>query len=101
MRTPLTICKGTIKIAQGEEDIGEIRTLLKIGNDAMVMQNNIIGDLISIAEMQRRTFKLQKEPIDLAQAVLFVVKEFEAYARKRKIKLKTRVYSKDICAWGN
>jgi PAS domain S-box-containing protein len=90
LRTPITIAKTAMELALRENDPRQRHKLLNLGISAMKRQNNIVGDLICIHEMQTENYNLTKEPIDLVELINKVVEEIRPSALAKKVRLGLR-----------
>lgn len=90
LRTPITIAKGAIELATGEDDKNNRNTLLEMAFNALTRQNFIIGNLIEAARMGRTKKRLKMSPVDMAQAIDTVAEEFKAVALKNEITIEVR-----------
>jgi signal transduction histidine kinase len=91
LRTPITICRGAIDIAIDEKDPERRRKLLLMAKEAMERENRIVGDLITVAQIERRHFKVNLEEISIADIIAIVLEEFGGVAERRKVALEMRV----------
>lgn len=87
LRTPITIAKGAIELAMEEEDKNKRNRLLRVGRNALIRQNDIIGDLITVAKIESPDFKLKKEPVNLEDIISAALQEHEEIARRKKVRI--------------
>lgn len=90
LRTPITIAKTAMELALRESSPLQRQKLLKLGISAMKRQNNIVGDLICIHEIQTRSYTLRKEPVDLVSLANDVVEEMQSAALTKNIRLEVK-----------
>lgn len=90
LRTPITIAKTAMELALREGDPKQREKLLNLGISAMKRQNNIVGDLICIHEMQTKSYTLSKEPIDLVTLAKNVADEMQPTALAKQVRLEVR-----------
>lgn len=98
LRTPITICKGAIEIAMDEEDADRRREILGMALDAMNRENRIVGNLLSISEMERGRAKIKFERIDLRPLIELTVAEMRRSAGKRGITIEVAVENLEVRA---
>lgn len=91
LRTPITITKGAIEMALSEDVTSEVRKLLKMGKDALVRQDRIIGNLIAAAQVEKEVFKLHFEQVDMGQAISSAAQEMRPQAEKKKVTIEADV----------
>lgn len=91
LRTPITITKGAIEMALSEDVTSEVKALLKMGKDALVRQDRIIGNLIAAAQMEKEVFKLHLEHVDMGQVLELAVQEMRPQAEKKKVTIEADV----------
>jgi two-component system phosphate regulon sensor histidine kinase PhoR len=87
LRTPITIAKGTIELAMGEEDPEERNQLLKVALNALVRQDFIVEDLLEAAKFKNGKVKLNLKKVDLAQLINQVISVFEPILKEGGLKL--------------
>ena len=90
LRTPITIAKTAMELALRESNPLQRQKLLELGISAMKRQNNIVGDLICIHEMQTKNYTLSKEPVDLVYLANNVAEEMQPTALTKNIHLEVR-----------
>ncbi len=98
LRTPITVVKGAIELAIEEKDEKKRNELLAMGKKALVGQNQIVGNLIDAARIERGAIKLKFESIDLKQVIEAVAQEMLPLAMKREVKIKTSLLSLQVKA---
>jgi signal transduction histidine kinase len=87
LRTPITIAKGFIELAMEEEDEEERRKNLQSAVNALFRLNNIIEDLIQVANIERGDSNLRRRSFSLAETVLGAVEEKEELAKEKDVKI--------------
>jgi|Deesub1362B_J571_1020462.scaffolds.fasta_scaffold01471_3 signal transduction histidine kinase len=87
LRTPITIAKGFIELAMVEEDEEERRNNLQSAVNALIRLNDIVEDLIQVANIERGDSNLRRESFSLAEAVMGAVKEKETLAKEKGVKI--------------
>ena len=98
LRTPITIAKGFIELAMMEEDEKERISNLKSAVRALIRLNNIVEDLIQVANIERRDVQLNKDPVDLAEIIKEAVREKEESAKKKEVSITVEVQSGCVVA---
>ncbi len=88
LMTPLTIAKGGIELAMEEKDEDERKRLLAMGRNALLKQNEIIENLITLAGIRRGEYKLNLENIDFEPVATLAKKIIESRANARGIQIK-------------
>ena len=91
LRTPITIAKGYIELAREEKDERARRELLNTAVKALVRLNDIVDDLISVADIARGKFRLNPRRIRLGEVVRRAVEEKQESARARDLKLELQL----------
>ncbi len=87
LRTPLTIASTAIGMAMNEEDKDERIKLLTMANNALTRQNMIIGNLIEVAQVQKKELVLNIEDVDLSEIATLAVWELNPTAREKGIQI--------------
>ena len=88
LRTPITIMSTALDLLKEEGDKESRGKLVDMAFKALRRQNMIVDNLISAAEMQKESLKIDVEIIDLEQIIVIVVAEFKSDLTKKKIKTK-------------
>ncbi len=91
LRTPLTIAKGGIELALVEENEPERKKLLDMGRNALLKQNEIIENLITLAGIRRGKLKLNIENMEVEPLVTLNRKMIEPRAYESGIGMNTIV----------
>jgi two-component system sensor histidine kinase ChiS len=95
LRTPITIAKSAIELAMEEETKRKRDELLNKARKALLRQNNIVGDLIDVARVERGALKLKLKSVDLDQLVSACVQEKLSMAAQNEVEIKTSI-QKDL-----
>jgi signal transduction histidine kinase len=88
LRTPITIAKGFIELAMLEEDEKERDSNLQSAVAALIRLNDIVEDLIQVANIERGSSSLRRESFSLAEAVMEAVREKEELARRKGVEIR-------------
>ncbi len=91
LRTPITIAKGYIELAREEEDKEARRELLNTAVKALVRLNDIVDDLISVADIARGKFRLNPRKVRIGELVRRAVDEKQESAKARDVKLELQL----------
>ncbi len=91
LRTPITVAKGYIELAMEEEDEEERNAMLETAVKALLRLNNIVEDLISVADIERGDFSIKPRRARVEDVVLRAVEAKEEYARKHKVSIEVEV----------
>ena len=91
LRTPITIAKGYIELAREEDDKEARRELLNTAVKALVRLNDIVDDLISVADIARGKFRLNPRKVRIGELVRRAVDEKQESAKARDVKLELQL----------
>ena len=91
LRTPITIAKGYIELAREEEDKEARRELLNTAVKALVRLNDIVDDLISVADIARGKFRLNPRKVRIGELVRRAMDEKQESAKARDVKLELQL----------
>ncbi len=91
LRTPLTIAKGMVELAMMEKDEEERNRLLAVGRRALLKQNEIIENLITLSAVHRKELKLSVENIELDYVLTLVQKIIQPRAAEKGIEIEIAV----------
>ncbi len=91
LRTPITIAKGYIELAREEEDKDVRKELLNTAVKALVRLNDIVDDLISVADIARGKFRLNPRKVRIGELVRRAVDEKQESAKARDVKLELQL----------
>ncbi|MFQ6137111.1 MAG: histidine kinase dimerization/phospho-acceptor domain-containing protein, partial [Candidatus Hydrothermarchaeales archaeon] len=91
LRTPITIAKSAIEMAMEGGDEKERNELLEMGREALSKQNRIVEDLIEVASMEKRTFRLNLESLELGDIIAMAKGEMKPRASENEIEIKTSI----------
>ncbi len=89
LRTPLTIAKSAMELAMRGGEENERNEFLKTGIDALMRQNRIVENLVEVASMEKRTFRLNLESLELGDIIAMAKNEMEPRASENEIEIKT------------
>lgn len=87
LRTPLAIAKGMMELAMDEEDKVERNRLLTMGRNALLRQNEIIENLITLSGLRRGEYKLNMEDVELEPVVMLSKKMIEPRAIEEGVEI--------------
>ena len=91
LKTPITIAKGALELAMGEEGEKERNELLARAIRALLHQTNIVNDLVDIARVERGEFKLRLKPVDLGEVVNDCLSEKLPMALQKEVEIETSI----------
>jgi signal transduction histidine kinase len=91
LRTPITIIKGALEMVGEEEDAQARNKLLEMARKALAKQNRIVGNLVEMAQVQKKKLELSIEEIDLDYVVALAVGEMKHDAEGKEIKIEQEV----------
>ena len=87
LRTPLAIARGMMELAMDEEDEVERNRLLAMGRNALLRQDEIIENLITLSGLRRGEYKLNMEDVELEPLVMLSKKMIEPRAMEEGIEV--------------
>ncbi|NOZ59327.1 MAG: PAS domain S-box protein [Euryarchaeota archaeon] len=87
IRTPITIAKGYIELAKEEKDEAERIAELEAATRALMRLNDIVEDLISIADIERGDFKLKPREVEVWEVVVRALEAKEELARSKEVSI--------------
>ncbi len=87
LRTPITIAKGFIELAIMEDDEEERKNNLQSAVNALIRLNDIVEDLIQIANIERGNSNLRLESFNIAEVVRETVNERKDRAKEKGVKI--------------
>ncbi len=97
LKTPITIVKGSLDLLTNEDDMSSRSNLIGMAKDALMRQNRIVGDLMEAAKIESaKEISLSLENVDLNSAITLLLKELNASALEKGIKLETRLQGKTL-----
>ncbi len=91
IRTPITIAKGYIELAREEDDEKERRAELEAATRALMRLNDIVEDLISIADIERGDFKLKPGSVEVQELVMRALESKRELARDKDVSIGVEV----------
>lgn len=85
LRTPLTVMRGYIDMAEDAQTVSELKTIVRSVQDSVVRLHLLAEDLLTISSLESGGEKMSKTPTDARHFIDSVVSEFELLARKKKL----------------
>lgn len=90
LRTPLTIAHGALELLD-EEVNEESQEFLNIAKNALDRQNNVIGDLVRLAQLKDNSINLDIRKINLKDLISPVVAKIKSLVDKNGVKVQSDV----------
>ena len=87
LKTPITLIKGFIELALLEKDEKKRNTFLIKAKEAVMRQNSIVDDLISISRVERGEFRLTIQKFDLVSVIEECIRRKKNFALRRNIEI--------------
>ncbi len=87
LKTPITIIKGFIELAMSEENKEKRNFFLKKAKEAVMRQNSIVDDLISISRVERGEFRITIQEFDLENVIDECIRKKKEFAKRRDVEL--------------
>ena len=89
LRTPLTNIRLSVDMAidAGEEDPATRADSINIINDEARRLERIVGDMLSVAEIEAGSLRLRTDDVDLVSLITSLEREYQAQAAKKTISL--------------
>lgn len=91
IRTPITIAKGYIELAKDETDEEERRAELEAATKALLRLNDIVEDLISIADIERGDFRLKPRKVRVEEVVSRALEAKDEFARSKEVSIAVKM----------
>ena len=95
LRTPIAITEGNISNAQfivdKTGDLQQIKTALQQSHDQIMFLASMVNDLATLSRAERGKLQVDIEPIDVAQLVHDLVKNYEPDAHAKSLAIKADV----------
>lgn len=85
LRTPLTIMRGYIDMAESAGTVEELKKITSSIQDSVVRLHLLSEDLLTISTLEAGTETMTKSPVELARLVNATVSDFELLARNKNI----------------
>ena len=76
LRTPLAILRGTLELAEGEEDAQVIQESLQDGLHEVDYLSSLVGNLSTLARMESGTMEMDVQTVDLREITQSVTQAF-------------------------
>jgi len=91
IRTPITIAKGYIELAKDETDENERRLELEAAIKALMRLNDIVEDLISIADIERGDFRLKPQKAKVEDVISRALEAKEEFAQSKDVSIDVEI----------
>ena len=91
IRTPITIAKGYIELAKDETDENERKAELDAAIKALMRLNDIVEDLISIADIERGDFSLKLRKANVEDVISRALEAKEEFAQSKNISIDVEI----------
>lgn len=85
LRTPLTVMRGYIEMAETAETVEELRKIISTVQESVVRLYLLAEDLLTISSMEANKQPVEKKPEDTKKFIDSVVSEFALLATKKKL----------------
>lgn len=85
LRTPLTIMRGYIDMAEEAETVAELKKIITSVQDSVVRLHLLSEDLLTISTLEAGGEKMQKTPVDAKTFIDSVAEEFQLLAEQKKL----------------
>ncbi|MFQ6136022.1 MAG: sensor histidine kinase [Candidatus Hydrothermarchaeales archaeon] len=91
LRTPITICINAIELAMDEASEEKRKKFLRVGKNALIDLNHIVGDLLDLVSTEKGFFKPGEEGLDLERVIKMTVEQIEPLTLKKGVSIKTKI----------
>ena len=86
LRTPLTVMRGYIELAEQAETVAELRKIIASVQDSVVRLHLLAEDLLTISSLEAGAESMEKQPADAAAFIDSAVSEFKLLAEKKGLR---------------
>lgn len=86
LRTPLTVMRGYIEMADKAATVDELKTIVRTIQESVTRLHLLSEDLLTISTLQAGTAKLAISPVEAKDFIDSVVEEFKLLAEKKQLR---------------
>lgn len=86
LRTPLTVMRGNIEMAEYAKTVDELKKIIANVEDGVVRLHLLAEDLLTISTLEAGGEKMSKSPVEAKQFINSMASEFELLAKQKQLK---------------